>query len=101
MEASQIVASDTERFGKHFLSVVYGPDHSDTDPKMSIIFVSDTMRSLMDEGRIMFLQLDATFSVVPQMLFQHLTIMGEVEDHLIQGGQTMARKTILKRWENI
>ena len=83
MEASQIVASDTERFGKHFLSVVYGPDHSDTEPKISIIFVSDTMRSLMDEGRIMFLQLDATFSVVPQMFFQHLTIMGEVKDHLI------------------
>ena len=37
----------------------------------------------MDEGRIMFLLLDATFSVVPQMFFQHLTITGEVEDHLI------------------
>ena len=83
MEASQIVASETERFGKNFRSFVDGPNHSDTDPEVSLIFVSDTMGSLMDEGRIKFIQLDANFAVVPQIFFQHLTIMGEVQDHLI------------------
>ena len=69
MEASQIVVSDTERFGKHFRSVVDSPAHSDADLEMSLIFVSDTMGSLMNEGRIKFLQLDDTFSVVPQIFF--------------------------------
>ena len=82
MEASQIVVSDRERFGKHFRSVVDGPNHSDIDPEMSLIFVSDRMGSLMDEGRINFLQLDATFAIVPQIFYQHLTIMGEMKDHL-------------------
>ena len=79
MEASQIVASDTERFGKHFPSVVYGPNHSDTDPEMSLIFVSETMGSLMDEGHIKFIYLETPFALVPQKKFRHLTIMGEVQ----------------------
>ena len=82
-KASQIAASDTERFGNNFRSFVHCPNHSDTDPEMSLIFVSDTMGSLMHKGHINFIQLDTTFAVVPQIFFQHLTIMGEVQDHLI------------------
>ena len=68
MEASQIVASD-RRFEKLFRYVVNSLNHSDTHPEMSFIFVSDTMGSLLDEGRMKFLQLDGTFAVVPQFLF--------------------------------
>ena len=82
-EASQIVACDNERFGKHFRAMVNSSNQSDTHPEMSLIFVSDTMKSLMGEGRIEFLQLDATFAVVPHLFYQHLTIMGEVNGHLI------------------
>ena len=74
IEASQIVVSDTIRFEKHFRSVVMGSNHSEMNPEMSLLFASETMKSIMDEGGLKFLQLYATFSIGPQNFYQHLTI---------------------------
>ena len=83
MEAYQVIVSDPNRFGKHFRSVVTGSNHSEVDPEMSLIFTSETMVSFIDEGNSVFLQLDATFSIVPQNFYQHLTIMVEEKDYML------------------
>ena len=94
MEDYQVIVSDPNRFGKHFRSVVMGSNHSEVDPEMSLIFSSETMVSFIDEGSSVFLQLDATFSIVPQNFNPHLTIMVEEKDYMFPSFHIlMAKKT--------
>ena len=53
-EASQIVACDNERFGKHFRAMVNSSNQSDTHPEMSLIF-NPTSSHFDDQERTMLI----------------------------------------------